>query len=302
MTCAVIVTYNRKEQLANNIEMLLRQTYSLDRIIIVDNHSTDGTYDFLRERDWLTGTFSYIDTQANIGGAGGFCMGMKAAYDQGADWIILMDDDGYAADEYTFQHLMDFAEKLYHNNFYERKLFVNCLVQQKDLLSFKLGQLYTVEEAMNAQKDGIIPNEANPFNGTAVSRELVDAIGFPNPAFFIKGDEVDYKHRAMKAGAFVGTVVNARYNHPRPDTREKIVLGVKVPFIVEAPWKEYYTARNFTYMYKQEKQYKAILFELVFVKILAILRLKCRKLQTIKMLCTGVKDGWNGRLGATVRP
>lgn len=302
MICAVIVTYNRKELLANNVEMLLRQTYPIDRIIIVDNHSTDGTHAFLQEKGWVTGVFLYIDTKANIGGAGGFFTGMKAAYDEGADWIILMDDDGCAAEECTFQHLMQFAEKLYHRNIQGGKLFINCLVQQNKMLSFKLGQLYTVDEAVKAQKDGIIIHEANPFNGTVVSRKLVDAIGFPNPAFFIKGDEVDYKHRAMKAGAFVATVISARYNHPRPDTREKSVFGVKVPFIVEAPWKEYYTARNFTYLYKQEKQYKAILFELVFVKVLAILSLKCRKLQTIKMLCMGVRDGWKGRLGATVRP
>ncbi len=226
---------------------------------------------------------------------------MKAAYDDGADWIILMDDDGCAADEHTLQHLMQFAEDLHYRNVHERKLFINCLVQQNEMLSFKLGQLYKVDEAVNAQKDGII-NEANPFNGTAISRELVDAIGFPNPDFFIKGDEVDYKHRAAKAGAFIGTVVDARYNHPRPDTMEKSVLGVRVPFFVETPWKEYYTARNFTYMYKREKRYKAILFELVFVKFLAIHSLKCRKLQCIKMLCMGVKHGWKGRLGATVRP
>ncbi len=302
MTCAVIVTYNRKELLIKNIQMLLRQEYHIDRIIIVDNHSTDGTHDLLQKKGWLTGVFLYIDTQSNIGGAGGYYTGMKAAYDDGADWIILMDDDGCAADEHTLQHLMQFAEDLHCRKIHECKIFINCLVQQNELLSFKLGQLYTVDEAVNAQKDGIIINEANPFNGTAISRELVDAIGFPNPVFFIKGDEVDYKRRAAKAGAFVGTVVDARYNHPRPDTMEKSVLGVSVPFIVEAPWKEYYTARNFTYMYKQEKRYKAILFELVFVKILAICKLRCKKLETIKMLCIGVKDGWKGRLGATVRP
>lgn len=302
MTCAVVVTYNRKELLARNVQMLLRQIYPIDRIIIVDNHSTDGTYDLLLEKGWLTGAFFYIDTQENIGGAGGFFTGMKAAYDLGADWTILMDDDGCAADEYTFQHLMQVAEDLYQRNVQERKLFINCLVQQREMLSFKLGKWYTVDEAVAAQKDGIILNEANPFNGTVISRALVDAIGFPNPAFFIKGDEVDYKRRAFKAGAFVGTVVAARYNHPRPDTWEKRVLGVKVPFIVEAPWKEYYTARNFTYMYKQEKQYKAILFELMFVKVLAILSLRCRKFQSVKMLCMGVKDGWKGRMGATVRP
>lgn len=300
MLAAVIVTYNRKELLGNNIQMLLKQTQPFDRIFVVDNCSTDGTYDYLVKQGWVDDEhFVYIKTESNIGGAGGFYTGTKAAFEAGADWILLMDDDGAAADEHTFEILFRETQKLYRKN---KKLFVNALVQQGDLLSFKIDQMYTVEEALAAAKDDIIENAANPFNGTLVSRELVEVIGYPNPDFFIKGDEVNYKQRSFDAGASVVTVVDARYNHPRPDTHEKMVLGKKVPFFVEAPWKEYYAARNFTYMYKQKGQYKAIAFELVFVKLLAIATMKCKKWATVKMLFKGVCHGWKGKLGATVKP
>lgn len=300
MLAAVIVTYNRKELLGNNIQMLLKQTQPFDRIFVVDNCSTDGTYDYLVKQGWVDDEhFVYIKTESNIGGAGGFYTGTKAAFEAGADWIVLMDDDGAAADEHTFEILFRETQKLYRKN---KKLFVNALVQQGDLLSFKIDQMYTVEEALAAAKDDIIENAANPFNGTLVSRELVEVIGYPNPDFFIKGDEVNYKQRSFDAGASVVTVVDARYNHPRPDTHEKMVLGKKVPFFVEAPWKEYYAARNFTYMYKQKGQYKAIAFELIFVKLLAIATMKCKKWATVKMLFKGVCHGWKGKLGATVKP
>ena len=302
MTFAVIVTYNRKVLLEKSIRMLLRQTRPFDRIIIVDNHSVDGTQDMLRQKGWITSPFQYIYTQKNIGGAGGFCLGIKTAYEEGADWIVLMDDDGCPADENTFSELMNTADQMLRTNTCDGKLFINCLVAESSLLSFKLGKLYTVEEAIRAEKNGIIPNEANPFNGTAISRKLVDAIGFPNADFFIKGDEVDYKLRASDAGAFICTVINARFNHPRPETKEKTVLGVKVPFSVEAPWKEYYTARNFTYMYKQKKQYKAIAFEIIFVKLLAVLQTKCNKYLTIRMMLKGVADGWMGKMGPRILP
>ena len=42
MLAAVIVTYNRKELLSNNIRMLLKQTRPFDRIFIVDNCSRAG--------------------------------------------------------------------------------------------------------------------------------------------------------------------------------------------------------------------------------------------------------------------
>ena len=302
MLTAVIVTYNRKELLSQNIEMLLKQTMTVDSIIIVDNCSSDGTYEYLKNCGWTTEPFLYLKTETNIGGAGGFYTGVNAAYEAGADWIVLMDDDGRMADEHTMEILYRAARKLYDENRGERKLFVNALVQKGELLSFKIDHMYTVVEAMMAAKNGLIEGAANPFNGTLISRELVSDIGYPKKEFFIKGDEVDYKQRALDAGAYVGTVTEAKYIHPRPETVEKTVLGVKVPFFVEAPWKEYYAARNFTYMYKLQEWYKGILFELIFVKLLAVISLKCKKMETIKMLFKGVYDGWKGNLGVKVKP
>lgn len=300
MLAAVIVTFNRKELLGENIRMLLKQARPFDKIFVVDNCSTDGTPEYLKDRGWMDDPrFVYVKTHSNIGGAGGFYTGTKAAYEAGADHIVLMDDDGRAADEFTFERLVREAERLHAEN---PKLFVNSLVRQGELLSFKMSDLYTVAEALAAAKDGILDGEANPFNGTLVSRELVAEIGYPNPDFFIKGDEVNYKDRAFAAGAKVVTVVDSDYIHPRPETNERTVLGRKVPFFVEAPWKEYYAARNFTYMYKQNGQYKAIAFELVFVKLLAIITMKCKKAATVRMLFKGVRDGWQGKLGATVKP
>lgn len=302
MLTAVIVTYNRKELLSQNIEMLLKQTMTVDSIIIVDNCSSDGTYEYLKNCGWTTEPFLYLKTETNIGGAGGFYTGVKAAYEAGADWIVLMDDDGRMADEHTMEILYRAARKLYDENRGERKLFVNALVQKGELLSFKIDHMYTVVEAMMAAKNGLIEGAANPFNGTLISRELVSDIGYPKKEFFIKGDEVDYKQRAFAAGAYVVTVTEAKYIHPRPETVEKTVMGVKVPFFVEAPWKEYYAARNFTYMYKLQEWYKGILFELIFVKLLAVISLKCKKMETIKMLFKGVYDGWKGNLGVKVKP
>ena len=79
MIVAVIVTYNRKELLGENIQMLLEQTRSIDRICIVDNCSTDGTPKYLQKNGWKNNNqFVYIRTESNIGGAGGFYTGTKA--------------------------------------------------------------------------------------------------------------------------------------------------------------------------------------------------------------------------------
>ena len=76
MIAAVIVTYNRKKLLGENIRMLLKQTKLVDKIFIVDNCSTDGTAEYLQENGWKESKrFIYIKTESNIGGAGGFYTG-----------------------------------------------------------------------------------------------------------------------------------------------------------------------------------------------------------------------------------
>lgn len=86
---AVVVTYNRKVLLNKCIKSLKAQTYPLD-ILIIDNASTDGTADMFKKDMERT---IYYNTGANIGGAGGFNVGIKIAAKLGYNYYWLMDDD-----------------------------------------------------------------------------------------------------------------------------------------------------------------------------------------------------------------
>lgn len=303
MIAVIIVTYNRKRELYKNLEMVYKQSISLDQVIVVDNCSTDGTLDFLQEKGFFDyANFKYIKTEKNIGGAGGFYTGVRHAYEDGADYMILMDDDGHPYNNYTFEILVKHANKQNILGTSDGKFFINSLVVCGERLTSKINSLTTVSEALEEAVDGIIVGAAHPFNGTLISRKLVKAIGYPNKDFFIKGDEVDYKQRAFDVGGYVATVVNSRYYHPRVPTKEKYILGKLVPVYVETPWKEYYTARNLTYTYKKKKHYKMIAFELVFVKVYAIMTMKCSKCQTLRYMLMGLRDGWIGKLGPTIKP
>ena len=46
---AIIVTYNRKELLKESILSLFQQTYQNFSIYIIDNASTDGTYEYIND-------------------------------------------------------------------------------------------------------------------------------------------------------------------------------------------------------------------------------------------------------------
>jgi rhamnopyranosyl-N-acetylglucosaminyl-diphospho-decaprenol beta-1,3/1,4-galactofuranosyltransferase len=47
-----------------------------------------------------------------------------------------------------------------------------------------------------------------------VTRALVEEIGVPRAEFFIWGDDHEYRLRAERSGARIGTVVDARVRHP----------------------------------------------------------------------------------------
>lgn len=91
---AVIVTFNRLDKLKKVIAALEAQTLTPSHLIIVDNASTDGTGDFLTGLS-STLTLDIVSLDSNTGGAGGFSAGMRRGYDLGADFVWIMDDDGY---------------------------------------------------------------------------------------------------------------------------------------------------------------------------------------------------------------
>lgn len=75
---AVVVTYNRKALLIECVEAILKQKYAVDKLIIIDNASTDGTEEELKKIEILNrNDVVYKKLEKNIGGAGGFYEGIK---------------------------------------------------------------------------------------------------------------------------------------------------------------------------------------------------------------------------------
>jgi len=298
---AVVVTYNRKEELLKNLRAVLGQTHLVDRYYIIDNHGSDGTEAMLREVGLLDNpVIEYVYLPENIGGAGGFYTGVKLAYDAGYDYICLMDDDGRPANEEMMQYLVDTAERLSREN---PKIMLNSLVLDLDgeRMAFGLTGINSKEEAYAKAQGRLLYRTINPFNGTLISRELIADIGFPNPAFFIKGDEEDYQLRATNAGALVVTVTDSVYLHPIAEKRLICIGKKEFRETTEAPWKEYYRARNLTYIFHREGKDGLWMRHVVRQSILA-LRYNEKKVKTVYRIAVGCLHGLAGKLGKTIEP
>ena len=86
----MVVTWNRRDLLAESLRAIARQSTPPIAVVVVDNASDDGTGAML-SRDFPDA--DVITAQRNTGGAGGFALGLDRALDYDADTLWLMDDD-----------------------------------------------------------------------------------------------------------------------------------------------------------------------------------------------------------------
>ncbi len=285
--CAVVVTYNRKELLVRNIKSLLKQSYPLD-IIIFDNASTDGTFDYLNETGLINrANVIYVQGEKNGGGSYGFCKGEKEACAREYDYIWLMDDDGYCLRDDTLEQLVkhcDSGKKQILNS------YVICNEQTKEP-TFQLGPYKTNNEVAENAVNNLIIGYGNPYNGTLVPKACFDEIGFTDERFFIYGDEYEFFLRSKNAGYIWITVLGSLYYHPvNRYIREYKFLGYTFDAKVQPVWKFYLEYRNSRYIYKKHF-HKSSSIKLRMKMLLSAIFSKDKKLKRIKWGWLGINDG-----------
>lgn len=208
---ANIVTYNRINELKRCLEALRNQSYKDFDVIVVNNGSTDGTLEFLEEQTDLI-----VINQTNLGSSGGQYAGMRYMFENGYEWFWTMDDDGIPEPS-QLENLMKYSNQY--------KL-MNALVvdkDNKDELAFATKKTGTTIERFT---EPVIESFVHPFNGTLISREVIQTIGFVKKEMFIWGDEREYMLRAMHYGIQPVTITNAIHYHPK----EKGIRVNVIPF------------------------------------------------------------------------
>jgi len=89
---AVILTFNRLGKLKLTIEKSLQESF--DKIIIINNNSSDGTQEYLNALDNSKIIVKHLDN--NTGSAGGYNAGFDLAVKEtNSDWVVSFDDDAY---------------------------------------------------------------------------------------------------------------------------------------------------------------------------------------------------------------
>jgi GT2 family glycosyltransferase len=198
----VIVTFNRAELLTRCLDGLMALKRQPDAVYVINNASEDHTQEVLEAHEGLP--LHPVHTGENLGGAGGFELGVRLAYEAGHDRIWLMDDDVVPEPDcldVLLAHggpcLMAVREDL-DGTLCEKAA---TRFDLRNPLSIR-PKRQSVEEAYGTRDEmpAEVPIENVAFEGFMVKREVVDAIGLPDPRFFIFYDDVDFAIRARRAG------------------------------------------------------------------------------------------------------
>ena len=246
---AVVVTRHRREQLVDSLAAMAKQTHPIAHLVVVDNGPDEPAREVV-EACGIPAT--WLPSWRNLGGAGGFALGMLHAIALGAEWIWLGDDDGRPADETVLATLVDVAQR--------RMLSAASPVvvdaADPDRLAFDVRRGFTWNRSRSALAadpsvvDGeLLPGIAAFFNGALFRAGTLEVIGVPDLRLFVRGDEVELHRRLARSRLAFGTVLTAAYLHPRGTDDLKPMLGGRLH--AQHPddaMKRYYTYRNRGYL------------------------------------------------------
>ena len=206
------------------------QTKRLDGIIVVDNDSKDSTENLVSEE---FEEVTYIKLIENIGGAGGFNVGMKLAYEKGYDWIWIMDDDAIAAQDCLTQ-------------LFSKSMRADVIIPvQINSSGCRYGQGYWRGKRVLITQLNEVNIDLLSFAGPLINKKVVEKIGLPRKDFFIYGDDLEYGIRIRRAGLIVaGNSIATIYHNLGGKPVSVKRLGIESMRNPQQAWKFYYDARN----------------------------------------------------------
>jgi len=236
---AVVVTYNRLDKLKKGIASIRASSVRPRTIVLVDNASTDGTGDYLRS---IAGDedVHVLSLPENVGGAGGFAAGLRRAYDLGADFFWIMDDDCYPEPD-ALGRLLD-EHRAVEEHVHDRVPFACSVVKFVD------GQLCEMNEAVTTwdwprylvQGLSSVKVRECTFVSVLLPRWTVEEHGLPLAEYFIWYDDKEFTKRLSSRTRPGIQVLDSYVVHDMGDNK-----GVNYGQITaQNVWKFKYGARN----------------------------------------------------------
>ena len=198
----VTLNWNGKEWLEDCLASSLAMDYPNFEIVMVDNGSSDGSVEFVRQN---FPTVHVVETGSNLGYARGFNAGLEYAAAGGAEYFLIMNNDT-VIDRSALSALVETAQTCERAGFVTGKIYFydqpdtfQTVGKKEDPIRWNgddigwgekdIGQYETVAERVFL--DDVM---------TLVDRRLYDEVGGYDPQFFLQSEEFDWQARAKAKG------------------------------------------------------------------------------------------------------
>lgn len=232
----VICNYNKKSLVLDCIQAILDQSYTDYDLYVVDNASTDGSAEAIK--DTYGDRLKLIVNPENLGGTGGFNAGLEAAYDAGYEFLMCVDNDAML-DENAVGELVKFldeheevgmaASKVYH---LEDPDYVQNYGQMIDFDRF-CTSVYFYNNAEDGSMPPFVYCDAVPACSLMIRSSVAAKIGFLPKHCYLYWDDTEWCHRCRLAGYSVASVGASKALHS---------MGAKLEYTTTFP--TYYAIRN----------------------------------------------------------
>ena len=177
---AVMTSFNKREDVRKNLAAIRVQTRPFDAVIVVDNHSSDGSQEMIRSE--FPEVQLVVMPHDRYGACETFNIGFATA---GTDFIAILDDDIVMPP--------DWNEKMLRKS--ESEPPSTALISSQ-VLEPGTPQWYLEHPDVNRER------YMATFRGcaTLARRSVIEACGWYDPDFFIYGNERDLAARVLNAG------------------------------------------------------------------------------------------------------
>lgn len=284
---AIVVTYNRLALLKQCLEALLSIQEPPFDILIVDNASSDDTKEYLSS---LTNVQT-LTLETNLGGAGGFHMGFKYAYEHGYDYLWAMDDDTLPNND----SLRELCKAALEDN--EEHSFYASLVYASDGKLAQMNNCLLVEGGISTQKKDIESKDSYPIlTATFVSFFMkvsyLKEYGLPIKEMFLWSDDTEFTSRMCKRAPGL-LITKSKVLH-----QVKENVGTDLRFIsLERLDRMRMNIRNRYYIARRDGVKKKCRFYarhfVLFWKVL--FQAKDHRFKRVGIIFKGIKDGYRFR-------
>jgi len=220
----VVINWNGGDDTLACLDSLAGVHYPERCVLVVDNASQDGSPERIRA---CHPEVTLLENQINLGFTGGNNLGMKAALQKGADYVLLLNHDTLVSP--------DFLEKMVSVGEADPSIGVlgptiyyharpGVIWSAGGAIDWKRGatRMLGMDEVDRGQY-GVEPRAVDFVTGCAmlVKREALEAAGLLDESFFAYYEEVEWCVRIRRAGYGVIHVPGAKIWHKiSPEARE----------------------------------------------------------------------------------